>query len=142
MKVTKGLGMQLSSMYKYVINHQQLNRKENTPPIKLLTFSKVIKSICLEKWVNYLFSKITKFICNTKEGKKTKQIIQIPIIPHKPMQYKVSQATDLLLTWFVYIASKALLNSMACSCLLESLNSTPSALVNFTFFLESKTFWS
>jgi hypothetical protein len=35
-----------------------------------------------------------------------------------------------------------LLNSIACSCFLESLNSTPSALVNFTFFLESKTFWS
>lgn len=48
----------------------------------------------------------------------------------------------LLPTWFVYIASKALLNSIACSCFLESLNSTPSALVNFTFFLESKTFWS
>lgn len=49
---------------------------------------------------------------------------------------------NLLPTWFVYIASKALLNSIACSCFLESLNSTPSALVNFTFFLESKTFWS
>lgn len=45
-------------------------------------------------------------------------------------------------TWLVYIASKALLNSIAWSCFLESLCSTPSALVSFTFFFESKTFWS
>lgn len=45
-------------------------------------------------------------------------------------------------TWFVYIASSALLNSMAWSCFLASLYSTPSALISFTFFLESNTFWS
>lgn len=61
------------------------------------------------------------------------------LLCHTPKQGKRGL---LLPTWFVYIASKALLNSIACSCFLESLNSTPSALVNFTFFLESKTFWS
>lgn len=45
-------------------------------------------------------------------------------------------------TWLVYMASRALLRSMACSCFFTSLCSTPSALVSFTFFLESNTFWS
>ena len=45
-------------------------------------------------------------------------------------------------TWLVYMASKALLRSMACSCFFASLYSTPSAFVNFTFFFESNTFWS
>lgn len=73
--------------------------------------------------------------------------IQTGLIHPLWITYRISKAlvrgTRILLpTWFVYIASKALLNSIACSCFLESLNSTPSALVNFTFFLESKTFWS
>lgn len=45
-------------------------------------------------------------------------------------------------TWFVYMASRALLKSMACSCFFASLYSTPSAFVSFTFFFESNTFWS
>ena len=45
-------------------------------------------------------------------------------------------------TWLVYMASRALLKSMAWSCLRASLCSTPSVLVSFTFFLESNTFWS
>lgn len=54
------------------------------------------------------------------------------IMDHVPYSKRFSQGTRALLpTWFVYIASKALLNSIACSCFLESLNSTPSALVNF-----------
>lgn len=45
-------------------------------------------------------------------------------------------------TWLVYMASRALFRSMACSCFLASLYSTPSVFVSFTFFLESNTFWS
>lgn len=63
-------------------------------------------------------------------------------IPVESAESLATYCTSVSPTWLVYIASKALLNSIAWSCFLESLCSTPSALVSFTFFFESKTFWS
>lgn len=77
----------------------------------------------------------TTFSCTGQpEAKKTTRCQQWNV----PSQTRPASSG----TWLVYMARRALLNSIAWSCFFTSLYSTPSAFVSLTFFFESNTFWS
>lgn len=83
---------------------------------------------------------------NSKCTNKSRSVMKHTILKNRPLLNPLhlnrNGFSSYNRTWLVYMARRALLRSMACSCFFASLYSTPSAFVNFTFFFESNTFWS